>query len=95
LEEVLACARRRLAPGGWFVFSLEELLPDSTGSTLPRDATWILQRQGRYAHKMSYVAGAARGAGFTVGALERETVRFEGDAPVAGMLVLLERPNES
>ena len=95
LEEVLACARRRLAPGGWFVFSLEELLPDFTGSTVPRDATWILQRQGRYAQQDVLRCWRSARCRIYGRRWNGRQDRFEGDAPVAGMLVLLERPNES
>ncbi len=86
LDEVLAAVHRRLQPGGWFLFSLEELLSG--------DGKWALQRHGRYAHSISYVTASARNAGLAVRALEQETVRFEGDAPVAGILAVLERPDE-
>jgi protein O-GlcNAc transferase len=46
LDELLGAARSRLEPGGWFVFSLEELLPDHDG-VVPGDGDWALQRQGR------------------------------------------------
>jgi predicted TPR repeat methyltransferase len=93
LADVLAAARRRLEPGGWFVFSLEELLPDRAGA-MPGNGTWALQRQGRYAHSRSYVAASARDAGFAVRSLEQETLRFEGNAPVPGLLAVLERRHE-
>jgi predicted TPR repeat methyltransferase len=90
LPEVLASVRSRLAPGGWFVFSVEELLPDHEG-TVPGNGDWALGRMGRYAHSMSYVANATREAGFAVRALERQVMRLEADAPVAGIFAVLER----
>lgn len=90
LPEVLAAVHSRLEPGGWFVFSLEELLPDHDG-TVHGNGDWALQRLGRYAHSMSYVAGAAREAGFIIRTLERQSVRYEANAPVAGILAVLER----
>ncbi|HME28129.1 MAG TPA: methyltransferase domain-containing protein [Acetobacteraceae bacterium] len=90
LAELLAAAFDRLEPSGWFVFSLEELLPDHDGR-VPGDGDWALQRQGRYAHSIGYVIAAAGNAGFAVRVLERQTVRFEADAPVAGIFVVLER----
>jgi predicted TPR repeat methyltransferase len=91
LTELLTIAHGRLEPGGWFVLSLEELLPGEAGS-VPDNVDWALQCQGRYAHSMDYVAASVRNAGFAIRTLERQTVRFEGKAPVAGFLVL-ERGN--
>jgi predicted TPR repeat methyltransferase len=90
LTEVLASVHARLEPGGWFVFSVEELLPDSDG-TVHGNAGWALERMGRYVHSMSYVASAVREAGFAVRTLERQVVRYEADAPVAGIFAVLER----
>jgi len=90
LAELLAAAFGRLEPGGWFVFSLEELLPDHDGR-MPVGGDWALQRQGRYVHSVDYVAEAAGNAGFVVRLLERQILRFEADAPVAGIFVVLER----
>jgi predicted TPR repeat methyltransferase len=92
LEEILAAAYRCLEPASWFVFSLEELLPDPS-ATIPSDGAWTLQFQGRYAHSMQYVRAVARDAGFVVRTLERQTLRFELDAPVPGLLCVLERPH--
>ncbi len=90
LPEVLAAVHSRLEPGGWFVFSVEELLPDLDG-TVHDNGDWVLDRMGRYAHSMSYVANAAREAGFAIRTLERQTVRYEANAPVAGIFAVLER----
>jgi predicted TPR repeat methyltransferase len=90
LSEMLAAIHSRLAPGGWFVFTVEELLPDHEG-TVPGNGDWALGRMGRYAHCMSYVANTVREAGFAVQTLERQAVRQEADAPVAGIFVVLER----
>lgn len=91
LDEVLAAVRARLAPGGWLVLSLEELLADRNGVT-PGNGEWALQRQGRYAHSIDYVTNTAVACGFTIRALERQTLRLEANDPVAGMLAVLERP---
>jgi predicted TPR repeat methyltransferase len=93
LREVLAAAYARLAPGGWFAFSVEELLPDHD-DTIPGNGDWMLHRSGRYAHSIGYVAAVSAKAGFSVRVLERQTLRFEADAPVGGIFVTLERtPN--
>jgi predicted TPR repeat methyltransferase len=90
LEELFAAVHARLEPGGWFVFSVEELLPDAEG-TQPGNGAWALLRQGRYAHTASYVHESACKAGFRVNALLHEVVRHEAGAPVAGLLTVLER----
>jgi predicted TPR repeat methyltransferase len=91
LADVLAAVHGSLDPGGWFIFSLEELLPDHQG-VVPGGGDWALQRQGRYAHGIDYVTAAACNAGFVIRVLQRQTLRHEADAPVAGVLAVLERP---
>jgi predicted TPR repeat methyltransferase len=90
LSEALSAVHSCLEPGGWFVFSVEELLPDHEGN-VHGNGDWALERMGRYAHSMSYVADAIQDAGFVVRALERQVVRYEVDAPVAGVFAVLER----
>ncbi len=92
LADVFAAAHANLAPGGWLVCSVEELLPDRDG-VIPgdNDGQWALQRQGRYAHSLAYVRDTAATAGFEVLRLDRETVRYEADSPVAGLLAVLQR----
>ena len=58
LPDVLAAVHARLEPGGWFIFTVEELLPDHDGA-VHGNGDWALQRQGRYAHSMAYVANVA------------------------------------
>jgi predicted TPR repeat methyltransferase len=90
LREVLAAVYQRLAPGGWFVFAVEELLPDRNG-VIPGDGDWSLQASGRYAHNIEYIAMASAMTGFSVRVLERQALRFEADVPVGGIFVVLER----
>lgn len=92
LDAVLAAAHVSLTPGGWLVCSVEELLPDRDG-VLPGGANgdWALQRQGRYAHSLAYLRDTAAAAGFQILRLDRETVRYEANAPVAGLLAVLQR----
>ena len=90
LEAVLAAVHTALEPGGWFVFSLEELLPNHDG-TMPGDGRWALRWQGRYGHTAAYVAASAEAARFTVRTLRREALRYEADAPVPGLFAVLER----
>jgi predicted TPR repeat methyltransferase len=90
LEEILAAAHARLEPGGWFLFSTEELLPDHDG-TVPGNGSWALHRLGRYAHAPDYVHEAACAAGFRVVLTDRHAIRREAGADVAGVLIAAER----
>ena len=91
-DAVMAAAHANLIPGGWLVCSVEELLPDRDG-VMPDGANgnWALQRQGRYAHSLAYLRATAAAARFQVLRLDRETVRYEANAPVAGLLAVLQR----
>ena len=81
LFEVFTRIRRRLAPGGLFVFSVE------AGEAA---VGWRLGAQGRYSHSVDYVEHVARVAGFQIRDIATETMRFEIEQPVKGLLVVLE-----
>ena len=83
LDTVLPLAAARLAPGGVLMFTVEEL----------EDAAqpWRLGRQGRFSHGYAYVAALTAQTGLSVCTLRRETLRYEGGAPVPGLLVVLEQ----
>ena len=87
LDEILKAIRARLAPGGRFVFSVEEM--DDPGA-----ADWRLASQGRFQHRAAYVAACIDAAGFAVDRLARETLRLEAGAPVGGLVALLRRPHD-
>lgn len=90
LEELLDLVHRRLEPGGWFVFSLEQILPDHDG-LIPGNGNWALQRQGRYAHGEDYVYETVCGAGFRILRLDRPVIRQEAGVDVPGLLFVIER----
>jgi predicted TPR repeat methyltransferase len=90
LEEILAIVHQRLEPGGWFVFSVEQMLPDHDG-IVPGNGHWALHRQGRYTHAEDYVYEAACTAGFRVTRVDRPVVRQEAGADVPGLLFAVER----
>jgi predicted TPR repeat methyltransferase len=90
LEELLALVHQRLEPGGWFVFSVEHMLPDHDG-TIPGNGNWALQRQGRYAHAEHYVYEAVCAAGFRVLRMDRPAIRQEAGTDVPGLLLAIER----
>jgi predicted TPR repeat methyltransferase len=90
LEELFGLVHSRLEPGGWFVFSVEEIQPDHDG-VIPGNGNWALQRQGRYAHAEHYVYDAVCAAGFRVLRIDRPVVRQEAGAAVPGLLLAIER----
>jgi predicted TPR repeat methyltransferase len=90
LEEILSLTCKRLEAGGWFVFSVEQILPDSDG-VVPGNGNWALQRQGRYAHAEHYVYEAVCAAGFRVLRVDRPVVRQEAGIDVPGLLFAVER----
>lgn len=93
LDALFAAVHSRLEPGGWFVLSVEELLPHHDG-TIPGNGEWALLRQGRYAHSRDYLIRLATEAGLRINRLDHEAVRYEADAPVAGFLAVLERTRD-
>ena len=90
LEELLAAVHKCLEPGGWFVFSVEEILADHDG-IMPGNGNWALERQGRHAHAPHYVHEAAYGAGFRVLRVDRPVIRQEAGVDVPGLLLTIER----
>jgi predicted TPR repeat methyltransferase len=90
LEELFALVHARLAPGGWFIFSVEELLPDYDG-IVPGNGRWALQRMGRYAHASDYAHEAAIAAGFRILRTDRPVIRREAGAAVPGIMLTVER----
>lgn len=87
IEEVMVAVRRRLAPGGLFLFSVETP-NDPAGAT----QGWHLDRLGRYSHTRDYVRGCIEAAGLTVRELRHDTLRQEAGAPVPGLLVVVAAP---
>jgi predicted TPR repeat methyltransferase len=92
LDEMLEGVHAHLAPAGRFIFSVEELLPDQSGS-VSSGGDWALGRMGRYAHAAPYITNVAAARGFRVRSVEREALRHEAGGPVAGLLIVLERPH--
>jgi predicted TPR repeat methyltransferase/thioredoxin-like negative regulator of GroEL len=89
LGPLLAQVHRSLEPGGWFIFSVEQVVPDHDG-VMPGNGDWVLERLGRYAHSPDYVYETACAAGFRVLRTDRRIVRHEAGAAVPGLLLTLE-----
>ncbi len=84
LDGLLRAIQPRLAPGGWFVLSVEERREDA------EESGWSLQRQGRYAHSRAYLDEVLRACGFVVRRMDAQVIRMEAGAPVLGYLIVAE-----
>lgn len=82
LDEVFAGAARVLAPGGRFLFSVEEA---DAGQALQ------LRTSSRYAHGLQSLRTLAASCGFVERGVERATLRHDQQRPIGGLLLLLER----
>ncbi len=89
LDTLFTRVAASLAPGGLFLFSVEERAFEAAAT---HAGDWLLGRQGRYAHERGYVQRAAQAAGLFVVAVEPATLRHEAGAAVPGLLVALSRP---
>jgi predicted TPR repeat methyltransferase len=78
IAPVLAEARRVLAPGGVFAFTLETHRSDGV----------VLGAGLRYAHAAEYVRGQILAAGLAVAHLEQASPRNEDNEPVQGLVVV-------
>ncbi len=93
MDDMFDVVRARLTPGGRFIFSVEELLPHHDG-TIPGNGAWAKGRSGRFVHAADYIARTADARGFRRLAVDRQTLRHEAGGPVAGLIVVLERPRD-
>lgn len=82
MEAVLADAAAHLNPGGVLLLSIE------CGA---EDGGWELRPNGRYRHGSGYLRAALEGAGLTVRDLRPETLRWESETPVPGVIALATR----
>lgn len=85
LDAAFAAAWRALAPGGRFAFSLE--VADGQG-----DGQAELRASGRFAHRPQAIRSLALGCGFAPLAWQDTVLRHDHGRPVAGQVVVLERP---
>ncbi len=80
LKPALSAIAARLAPGGLLVFSVELLME-------PGEEPWRLGRLARYGHRESYIRAVLGDVGLVAETLRIETLRYEAEAPVVGLLV--------
>lgn len=81
LNAAASCLRR----GGRFAFSVERLSGDAP-------ERWRLLPHGRYAHRADGLIAQVRASGLSIIETREDTLREESGEPVAGLLILAERP---
>ncbi len=82
LGQVIGPAAALLAPGGWFVGTVER----------SERAPLRLTDSGRYAHHRDHLAATAAAAGLTVRQLDEVVLRHEYGEPVVGLLAVFGAP---
>jgi len=87
LVPVLSAASHALRPGGWLAFTLEVL--DGEGDRLELSAS------GRYRHTRECVERVLVAAGFPDPSIDMDSLRKELGRPVAGWVVLAQKPAAS
>ena len=85
LDEAMAAAAAALRPGGWLCFTVEAL---GAGEA----ADYRLQHHGRYAHSRAYLEALWGSADLAGLRSEPVVLRLDAGEPVAGWLVLAQRP---
>lgn len=89
VDEVVAQARRLLAPGGLLAFTVESM---EAAEPAPSDADLArghrLERSGRYTHADAHLRGLAQQHGLVVLRHEPTTIRKETDRALAGQLLI-------
>jgi predicted TPR repeat methyltransferase len=81
LEDVFALLAARMAPHGWFAFTVEE---SSEGEVVLRESL-------RYAHSEAGLRRLARENGLAVQAIERRPVREDQRRPIPGLFAWMEK----
>lgn len=78
LEAVFSAVVERLAAGGTFIFSVEDLVGESLA----------IRSSGRYAHSPAYIDAVAAQHGLQIVERKPVTIRQERDMPIPGSLYL-------
>ena len=87
LSAAFDATRSVLLPGGCFACSLEAM-PDSA----PVGEPFVLLPHGRYQHRRNYVEAMLSASGLELQSISTETLRYERQEPVIGLVVVAKRP---
>lgn len=86
IDEAMRAAAHALRPGGHLCFTVEAIAEGETSD-------YRLQHHGRYAHSKAYLEAMLRQAGLAARKLDQAVLRSEHGQPVAGWLVLAQKPS--
>jgi len=89
LFDVLRTAFSSVRPGGHVLFTIEAIAPDVPSPA----AGFYLHASGRYRHTANYLTEVLARAGWQLQSITDVVLREEIRQPVAGMLVLAQRPH--
>jgi predicted TPR repeat methyltransferase len=70
-------------------------LPAAPSGDTSADDGFVLRPHGRYQHERSYVERVLADAHFEIVSIGTETLRYERQDPVIGLLVVAKRPADS
>lgn len=87
LATVIPNARRILSDGGFFIFSTEATQKKDDAKGLG----YVLQDNGRYAHRRDYLESLLEKSGFSYVKLTEQVIRTERGEPVKGFLVTAQK----
>lgn len=87
LAQFFPAAQRALASGGFLIFSTEAARPEADA----QGRGYLLQANGRYAHRRDYLESLLAQAGFAYVKLAEQTIRSERDEPVRGFVVTAQK----
>jgi predicted TPR repeat methyltransferase len=91
LSAAFANVHSVLLPGGHFACSLEAFHGAPSGHSSADDG-FVLRPHGRYQHERSYVERTLADAKLEIVSIGTETLRYERQDPVTGLLVVARRP---
>jgi predicted TPR repeat methyltransferase len=86
LEGMVEAAFRAVRPGGYLIFTVEEMTDDSD------PPTYRIKPHGRFNHRAGYVERVLVNAGFNV-SMTRADLRKESGLPVSGLVVTASKRN--
>ena len=92
MKPLLGAVKRRLSEKGLFLFTVEELLSESSGN---KDVEYVLRNGARFVHSKEYIFNCASLLGFKVLFCEEAVIREEELRPVQGLVLALALSQDS
>ena len=90
LEQVFSLSSKVISPGGYLVFTLEELT-NRVSLNLNSNRDYFLLSCGRFGHSRGYIDRLAARHGFVIEKCSNDILRTQGDLPVKSLTVVLSK----